>query len=913
MCRNRALPTVPSSQPTGQRLPPSGTATASSQPASGSGDFTEPGENLSRSETPGESTPGPSSSTVTSTRSLRSRIPAVEELLDQCRGRVADTTTGNREVPDQVADGNPELGAEARTSDGPGETNDTPVPPAEARADTDNARPPTPEEAFDEVVHWRKRFVKIPTGAAGKSFVALISQQISKFVDSSGTDREALYNLAVLPILMLQRTRKRSSAKDNATHLQRRLGVWGDGDLTSLLAEGRCLQRLEASSRAGTRKQGDLDQARRFGDLMGQGRVQEALRTLSSESNRAGILQLDDQVPLADGGSMSVRDVLLEKHPPGRVADQEILLPGDAPPTNSIQFDAITADQLKSVALHAQGSAGPSGLDSAMWRRMCGAFKGASTSLCEALAGFTRLVATANIPADVLTPFLACRLIALDKNPGVRPIGVCEVLRRITAKAILQVVGPDVEAACGFLQKCSGLPAGIEAAVHAMQNMHEEESTEGILLVDASNAFNNLNRQAALHNVQRLCPLLATTLANCYQSPARLFVTGDGEIASREGTTQGDPLSMAFYAIATLPIINHLRAEHDMVRQIWYADDSGAVGRLQQLRDWWEELVRIGRGYGYYPNATKTLLLVKPGHAALANDIFDGTGVQVATEGAKYLGSAIGTDAFITTTVHEHADNWRRELQRLTQLAKTEPHAAHAALTHGLRGRWTYVMRTLAMPETDQLALDAAVVELLSTLTGRGTPLHDDELALLQLPCRLGGIGVPSFKSMACRELSASQAMTCHQVDEIIHQNDAGWRGKTPQVIHALASREKASAGVARRKEECRQYGTLEDIASRTLARRMAQLSSKGASIWLTALPLREHGFHLSKGDFRDALALRYGWQLQEVPATCGCGEPFTTTHAMCCPRGGFPTIRHNEVRDLMADCRAATLVDRKL
>ena len=211
-------------------------------------------------------------------------------------------------------------------------------------------------------------------------------------------------------------------------------------------------------------------------------------------------------------------------------------------------------------------------------------------------------------------------------------------------------------------------------------------------------------------------------------------------------------------------------------------------------------------------------------------------------------------------------------------------------------------MRTLAMPETDQLALDAAVVELLSTLTGRGTPLHDDELALLQLPCRLGGIGVPSFKSMACRELSASQAMTCHQVDEIIHQNDAGWRGKTPQVIHALASREKASAGVARRKEECRQYGTLEDTASRTPARRMAQLSSKGASIWLTALPLREHGFHLSKGDFRDALALRYGWQLQEVPATCGCGEPFTTTHAMCCPRGGFPTIRHNEVRDLMAD-----------
>ena len=256
----------------------------------------------------------------------------------------------------------------------------------------------------------------------------------------------------------------------------------------------------------------------------------------------------------------------------------------------------------------------------------------------------------------------------------------------------------------------------------------------------------------------------------------------------------------------------------------------------------------------------------------------------------------------INAAAHEHADNWGKELQYLAQITKTEPHAAHAALTHGLRGRWTYVMRTLAIPEAAQLALDNSVAELHSTLTDYNAALADDERALLQLPCRLGGIGVPSFTFMARCELAASHAVTGHQVDEIIHQHDTEWQVKNPDVIKTLARREKASSAVARRKEESRQYGIPEARASPTLARRMTQLSSKGASIWLTALPLWDRGCHLSKGDFRDTLTLRYGWQLKEVLVTCGCGEPFTTTHAMCCSCGGFPTIRHKEVRDLLAE-----------
>ena len=101
----------------------------------------------------------------------------------------------------------------------------------------------------------------------------------------------------------------------------------------------------------------------------------------------------------------------------------------------------------------------------------------------------------------------------------------------------------------GPLQLCAGQPAGVEAAIHAVRSWYEEEATEGILLVDASNAFNSLNRQSALLNLRHLCPPIAPILINCYRDPSSLFVDGE-KLWSEEGTTQGDPLAMPFYALA---------------------------------------------------------------------------------------------------------------------------------------------------------------------------------------------------------------------------------------------------------------------------------------------------------------------------------------------------------------------------
>ena len=50
----------------------------------------------------------------------------------------------------------------------------------------------------------------------------------------------------------------------------------------------------------------------------------------------------------------------------------------------------------------------------------------------------------------------------------------------------------------------------------------------------------------------------------------------------------------------------------------------------------------------------------------------------------------------------------------------------------------------------------------------------------------------------------------------------------------------------------------------------------KGVSSWVSTLPFEEHGFFLHKGAFRDALCLRYGWKIHNLPIQCACGDPLS-------------------------------------
>ena len=102
----------------------------------------------------------------------------------------------------------------------------------------------------------------------------------------------------------------------------------------------------------------------------------------------------------------------------------------------------------------------------------------------------------------------------------------------------MYIAKEDAKDAAGSLQVCAGQEAGSEASIHTIYDVYQQDGTEAVLLVDADNAFNSINRKAMLHNISITCPLITTFIANCYMEPARLFVVGNHEIKSREGTTQ---------------------------------------------------------------------------------------------------------------------------------------------------------------------------------------------------------------------------------------------------------------------------------------------------------------------------------------------------------------------------------------
>ena len=97
-------------------------------------------------------------------------------------------------------------------------------------------------------------------------------------------------------------------------------------------------------------------------------------------------------------------------------------------------------------------------------------------------------------------------------NPGVRPIGILEMSCCIISKAILFMVKTNILEAAGNLQLCAGQEAGRKATVCAMHSLFHSSTTQAVLLADASNAFNSLNRHVSLHNLHYIFPLLLSLL-----------------------------------------------------------------------------------------------------------------------------------------------------------------------------------------------------------------------------------------------------------------------------------------------------------------------------------------------------------------------------------------------------------------
>ena len=154
---------------------------------------------------------------------------------------------------------------------------------------------------------------------------------------------------------------------------------------------------------------------------------------------------------------------------------------------------------IKKCALNTKGAAGLSCLDGDDWRRISGSdtFKTEGSDLRKAITEMTKIICKEELNQhrlEGLNALNSCHLIPLNKNPGVRPIEIGEVLRRIMGKAVMKIFKKDVQNAADPTQLCAGQQAGCEAVVHSVVDTYEQDvDCEGVLQIDATNAFNSLN------------------------------------------------------------------------------------------------------------------------------------------------------------------------------------------------------------------------------------------------------------------------------------------------------------------------------------------------------------------------------------------------------------------------------------
>lgn len=204
-------------------------------------------------------------------------------------------------------------------------------------------------------------------------------------------------------------------------------------------------------------------------------------------------------------------------------------------------------------------------------------------------------------------------------------------------------------------------------------------------------------------------------------------------------------------------------------------------------------------------------------------------------------------------------EKWVLEVERLASIATSQPHAAYAAFTHGLAARWNYVARTI--PDIGDLLepVEGAIrYKLLPALTGRSA-ISDLERKLFSLPVRMGGLNIADPTKTAATQQAASTRISAPLIALILQQSSSYHHS-----VRMEQQRERQNARNDQRKEQENQAATLYQQLPEQMQRAVDCAREKGASSWLSALPIAEHGFALHKGEFRDTLCLRYGvcvWQ----------------------------------------------------
>ena len=386
------------------------------------------------------------------------------------------------------------------------------------------------------------------------------------------------------------------------------------------------------------------------------------------------------------------------------------------------------------------------------------------------------------------------------------------------------------------LQLGVNVKGGCEAIIHAVSHLMNSPSNQRwILLLDFTNAFNSVDRQAMFAEIRHRIPSLSAWIEGCYSCQPILRL-GQDTIRSCCGVQQGDPLGPLAFALALHPIIEHIQ-EHvpNMRLNSWYLDDGTLVGSPDQLAAALDIIETLGPAIGLNLNRNKSLLFIPEEEDATSSPL--PTDIPVTRQGFSLLGCPIGPPEFCEEAFHNRVSKVKASLGCLHDLEDSQLEVTLLRSCLSLP-KVSHILRCCPPPYLIQAAegLDSAMRETLEVITG--APVTDWSWLKASLPSSLGGLNLRSAVLHAPAAFVASLHNSQPLIEEML--------GFSPSTLQPLNDAVLALSNSAARQD----WSCLEeiDVPIRQKSLSRAIDDSQYHLLLNTAPTVRNHALALSCG-----------------------------------------------------------------
>ena len=320
---------------------------------------------------------------------------------------------------------------------------------------------------FDRVVAHPHKLYFPPRCKVGKKFISLFAGLLRGVIDRRWNSEYPM----VFAACILRRNPGTFKAAQIKKRISQRLELWEDGREEALVCQIETAARMSAGG--GREPSTEEKTARSFNSTVLDGNLRAAVRRLTAREG-GGVMSPSDRCTKT---GEKVLDVLQSKHPDRRVPnlDHEDNLAFEdydrVPEPVPVQCDPF---EIEKIARKLNGAAGVDSVDAAHAKVYLTGYGRASAELREVMVDWAEWLANEMPDWAAYRGLTTRRLLALDKEPGTRPVGIGSIWLRYIAKLLLAETAAEAKSECGCLQLCAGLEAGTEGGLHSVHAKMEE-------------------------------------------------------------------------------------------------------------------------------------------------------------------------------------------------------------------------------------------------------------------------------------------------------------------------------------------------------------------------------------------------------------------------------------------------------